>query len=472
MEQPVHEDRASKAFLYLSLGFLLLGVFFGILTALKFVAPGWLSEVRYLTFGRTRPVHVNLVLFFWLLAVDVGLVFYFVPRICGVRLFSERLGVATAVLWGIIGLASVVALLAGQKQGLEYAELPGWIDHLVVIAWILYAVNVLVTIARRKQSAMYVSLWYVIGSVFWTAILYIAGNYGVRGLTGINQANVNFFYVHNVVGLIFTPLGLAVAYYFIPRAANTPLYNHRLSMIGFWTISFIYVWTGAHHVVFGPFPQWLQTLAISFSLLLVIPVVAVVTNFFGTMIPVRTLLKDNLVVRFFFAGTVAYLLTCLQGPFQALRGVNVITSKTDWVVGHAHLALYGTFTFFAMGGVYFSVEAIYKTKLRSLKAAKAQFWVALVGGLVYMVPLWIGGVAQGYQWNDPAGHPVWVDTVRSMAPYWYLRLIGGVLMGAGVVMLIYNVALTVLRRPGAREPVAVVPPEARARSFGRFEGGV
>ncbi len=251
--------------------------------AAKFVWPELLGTVSVLTYGRLRPLHVNGMLFGWLLAADMGLTYYFVPRLCGVKLWSEKLGVATAALWNVIILGAVVSLLAGWNQGLEYAELPLPLDILVVVAWIMYGTNIFGTIATRKYPQMYVSLWYTMGTILWTAFVYLTGNFAVLLTTGVNQANLNWMYVHNAVGLIFTPVGLAIAYYFIPKSSNTPLYSHKLSMIGFWALAFVYVWTGAHHMLHGPISQWLQTIAITFSVMLLIPVWAVVYNFFATM---------------------------------------------------------------------------------------------------------------------------------------------------------------------------------------------
>ena len=202
---------------------------------------------------------------------------------------------------------------------------------------------------------MYVSIWYIMGTILWTAFVYLTGNFAVLFATGVNQANLNWMYVHNAVGLIFTPVGLALAYYFIPKSSNTPLYSHKLSMIGFWSLAFVYVWTGAHHMLHGPISQWLQTIAIVFSVMLLIPVWAVVYNFFATMKGQWHQLRDNVPLKFLMSGVVFYLLTCFQGPMHSLRTVNAIVSKTDWIPGHAHMAVLGAFSFFAIAGTYYIV---------------------------------------------------------------------------------------------------------------------
>jgi cytochrome c oxidase cbb3-type subunit 1 len=381
-------------------------------------------------------------LFGWLLACDMGLIFYMVPRLCGVKLWSEKLGIATGVIWNAIILGAVVALPMGWNQGWEYAELPMALDVMVVVAWLMFGANIFLTIANRKYKAMYVSLWYAMGTIVWTAFVYLTGNFATLFATGVNQANLNWMYVHNAVGLIFTPIGLAVAYYFIPRTSNTPLYNHKLSMIGFWSLAFVYVWTGAHHMLHGPISQWLQTITIVFSVMLLIPVWAAVYNFFATMKGQWHQLRDNISLKFLMSGVVFYLLTCFQGPMHSLRTVNAIVSKTDWITGHAHMAVLGAFSFFAIAGAYHVVPLVFKTELYSKSLANWSFWLLLIGGLGFFVTLWLGGFWQGWQWNNPS--IPFIDTVVALKPIWHTRLASGFLMFGGIVAFGYNVLATMV----------------------------
>ena len=435
-----HEDKSAFGFLMAAGLFFVVSGIYALVIAAKLQYPTFLGSVSWLTYGRMRPVHTNGMLFGWLLAADMGLIYYLVPRLCGVKLWSERLGLATLVLWISIILSAVVTLSLGFNQGLEYAELPLWLDILVVIAWIMFGVNIFATVAVRKYQQMYVSLWYILASIIWTAFVYLVGNFATIFTSGVNQANLNWFYVHNAVGLIFTPLGLALGYYFIPKASEAPLYSHRLSMIGFWSLAFVYVWTGAHHMLHGPISQWLQTVSILFSVMLMIPVWSLVWNFFATMKGQWHQLKDNVPIKFLMSGTIFYLLTCFQGPMHSLRSVNAIVSKTDWIVGHAHMAVLGAFSFFAVGGAYYALPRMLKTKLHSQSLANASFWMWLVGGLSFFVSLWIGGFLQGLQWNDPT--IPFIDTVRFMQPFWAVRLIGGTLMFGGILLFFWNIVAT------------------------------
>jgi len=297
------------------------------------------------------------------------------------------------------------------------------------------------TIANRKYDAMYVAIWYVMGCILWTAFVYLTGNVATLFTTGVNQANLNWMYVHNAVGLIFTPIGLAIAYYFIPRSSETPLFSHKLSMVGFWSLAFVYVWTGAHHMLHGPISQWLQTIAIAFSLMLLIPVWAVVYNLFATMKGQWHQLRENVSLKFLMSGVVFYLLTCFQGPMHSLRTVNAIVSKTDWIPGHAHMAVLGTFSFFAIAGVYHAAPRMWGKALHSQALANWSYWMLMIGGLGFYVTLWLGGFWQGWQWNNVS--IPFIDTVVSLKPVWLVRFFSGVMMFTGIVFFAYNILATV-----------------------------
>ncbi len=438
----VHEDSTAKWFLVSSVTYFFIVGIVALVIAAKFVWPDLMGTVPALSYGRLRPLHVNGMLFGWLLAADMGLSYYLVPRLCGVKLWSEKLGLATAGLWNLIILGAVVSLLAGQNQGLEYAELPMPLDVAVVVAWIMFGINIFMTIAQRKYPAMYVSTWYIMGTIVWTAFVYLTGNFATLFTSGVNQANLNWMYVHNAVGLIFTPVGLALAYYFIPKASNSPLYSHKLSMVGFWSLAFVYVWTGAHHMIHGPISQWLQTISIAFSVMLLIPVWSAVYNFFATMRGQWQQLRDNVPLKFLMSGVVFYLLTCFQGPMHSLRSVNAIVSKTDWIPGHAHMAVLGAFSFFAVAGTYYALPRMFGKKLFSDALANWSYWLFMMGGLGFFVTLWLGGFWQGWQWND------WtipfIDTVIALKPVWLVRFFSGVLMFAGIIAFAYNVLATAL----------------------------
>ena len=446
------QDSASKILIYCSLGYLALGMSLGIVTALKMIWPG-IGDFEIMSFGRIRTVHTNMVMFGWLLQVDLGLLFFILPRILHTKLFSEKLGMVMAGLLNVALVGGFIGILTGHMKNVEYGELPRPFDILIVICWVLFAINVFGTIAQRRVKYLYVTVWYSMGAVIWTTFVYLTGNFvsQLPGIQGVNQANLVWFYVHNAVGLVFTPLGVAAAYYLIPKSLNTPLYSHRLSLVGFWVISFTYVWTGAHHMINGPISYWLQTVAILFSFSLIIPVVAVVTNFFGTFgaAPRKTRMAGA-VPKLLLMGTVYYLLTCLQGPFQAIRSVNVLVSKTDWVVGHAHMALLGAFSYFAMAGVYYVIPRIIGKNLYSEKLANVHFWLMTFSTFPFFAILWLSGVIQGFMWLNPEN--TFLETLRVMRPYHGIRMLSGFLILASVVVFIYNIMETCAGKGGDLEP--------------------
>jgi len=414
----------------------------GLLTALKFVVPT-VGEIQYLSLPRVRMLHTNINLFGWLLQADMGILFWILPRILHTKLFSEKLGVINGIVYNLAVLGGLVSIVLGHVKNVEYGEIPPPFDYLIALSWVMFLVNVIGTIATRKVKYLYVTVWYTLGSVIWTAFVYITGNMisQLPMVTGINQANLIWFYVHNAVGLIFTPLGVAIAYYLIPKQLDTPIYSHKLSMIGFWVISFVYVWTGAHHMINGPVSYWLQTVAIIFSFSLIIPVMAVITNFFGTFAtaPRGTRMKGP-IPKLLMMGTVYYIFTCLQGPFQAIRAVNEITSKTDWVVGHAHMALFGAFSFYAMAGVLYVVPKLAGRRLYSEKLGDLQFWIMTLSSIPFFAVLWISGVVQGYAWLNPENS--FVETLAAIKHAHIVRFVTGGGIFAAYFLFLYNVMQT------------------------------
>lgn len=435
-----------------------------------FVFPDYFSG-EYIHFGRIRPVHVGHVAFLWLLSVGVGFFYFFVPRLCGVPLWSSKLAYLAAAIWWPALIIAIYSYPFGTNFGWEYAEIPNavWfipVKPLFVLAWLMVVVNIFATIFNRKFKQMYVSLWYTMGTLIWTTFTYLAGSYAVMWVPeGISRVNISWFYVHNLVGLIFTPMGLAAAYYFLPVLTNTPIYSHRLSMIGFWSIAFLYGWIGAHHMIHGPISQWLQTISIIFSIWLFIPVWTVVFNLFATLVPKWKEYTQSAAVRFLMMGVMFYFVTCIQGPVMALRNVNEITSKTDWVIGHAHVALYGAFTFFATAGVYYVIPAITNKKLWSERLADVHFTLSMFGSILFMMALQFGGFYQGLLWSYWADGSTYadfhsrlsampfLDTVAAMQPFWLMRAVGGLIILIANILFIANVFNTIMLKNTENEGV-------------------
>jgi cytochrome c oxidase cbb3-type subunit 1 len=452
------QDTAAKTLIIISCLYFGLALTIGMLTALKFIMPT-VGEIEYLSLPRVRMLHTNVNLFGWLLQANMGILFWILPRILHTRLFSEKLGVAMGILYNLTLIGGFTSIMLGRVKNVEYGEIPVPFDYLIAVCWVMFAINIFGTVAIRKVKYLYVTVWYTLGAVIWTTFVYITGNMfsQLPMVAGVNQANLIWFYVHNAVGLIFTPLGVAIAYYLIPKQLNTPIYSHKLSMVGFWVISFVYVWTGAHHMLHGPQPYWLQTVAIIFSFSLVIPVVAVVTNFFGTFATApRKIRMKGPIPKLLMMGTVYYIFTCLQGPFQSIRSVNIIVSKTDWVVGHAHMALFGTFSFYAMAGIFYVVPKLTGRKLYSEKMGDLTFWIMTLSSIPFFAVLWISGVIQGFAWLNPEN--TFVQTLAALKHAHVTRFVTGGGIFAAYFLFLYNVMQTFFGKYEEEAPAAEMEP--------------
>lgn len=474
-----YNDTPVKLMLYPAILFMVFGMLMGVFIAFNaFVFPDYFGG-EYITFGRLRPVHVGTVTLLWLLSADVALFYYFIPRLCGIKIWSSKLAYWSIAIWWLALVPGVFSYPWGTNFGWEYAELPNWVGWLpvkpmLVVAWLMTVTNMFMTIANRVHEKMYVSLWYSMGTMIWTSFTLFVGSYVVMWVPeGISRVNVSFFYVHNLVGLIYTPMGLAQAYYFLPKLANVPIYSHRLSMIGFWAIAFVYAWIGAHHIMHGPISQWLQTTAVIFSLWLFIPVYTVVANLFLTLKGHWQAFNQSAAIRFLMMANIFYLLTCIQGPLMALRNVNEITSKTDWIIGHSHISLFATFTFFAIAGIYQAIPVITKKPLWSDKLADWHFGLSLWGSLPFILPLWIGGFLQGMQWatwadgssyaqfHNQLTQLSFVQTIADMRPWWILRGIGGLMILSANIIFVVNIFNTILLPavPSQPKPTPTPVPE-------------
>jgi cytochrome c oxidase cbb3-type subunit 1 len=464
-----YNDMPVKMMLYPAICFMVIGMLFGVYIAFNgFIFPDYFSG-EYIHFGRVRPVHVWHVLLLWLLSANVGLTYFFVPRLCGVSIFSPPIAFASIILWWFSLIVGTYSFFFGTNFGWEYAEIPHWVGWipvkiLFVFSWLLFAFNIFMTIANRVYEKMFVSLWYIMGTCIWTTITVLVGFYLINWVPeGISRVNASFFYVHNLVGLIFTPFGVAAAYYFLPKLSNIPIYSHRLSMIGFWSVAFVYAWVGTHHMIHGPASQWLQTTSIVFSIWLFIPVWTVVANLFATLKGNWHKYLESVPIRFLMVGNMYYLVTCIQGPLMALRNINEITSKTDWVIGHSHVSLYGTFTFFAIAGVYYAIPIISNRPLWSTKLAEWHFNLNLIGSFPFIMALWIGGFLQGMMWSSWADGTSFAEfhnnytvlsflqTIEETKIWWIIRAIGGIIILFSNLLFLVNMFNTILLAPSNEE---------------------
>ncbi len=399
----------------------------------------------WLAFGRLRPVHVNGVIWGAFSTLFIGLTYWIVPRLCGARVWQARWGRPLAWIWNLNLLAASAALLAGGNRGWEAGELP--LANVIVLFGCLLAIAVqlLVTIARRAEPALYVSLWYLIAALVWTVANLVLLVVGPGHVPGVGNAAWHGLFIHYVVGLWITPAGYVLIYYFLPATVRAPIYSHRLSLIGFWSLAFFYPFVGIHHYLYAPIAEWAQTIAIVSSMLLIVPVWTVLQNFFGTMLGRWDELGRNLPAKFLVTGSLFYLVGCTQGALEALRSVQEPTHFTDFVVAHSHLTIFGTFILWTLGGALYVWPRLHGAPLASFRLANWGYWLVTLGVAAMGLILSAQGLLQGFMLM--AGVE-FVDSVNAMRPYWWARTLTGIAMDVGASLLV----LTLVQTSRGRRP--------------------
>jgi cytochrome c oxidase cbb3-type subunit 1 len=412
----------------------------GLLGATKLIAPDFLGPVSWLSFGRIRPIHVNLVLFGFVTPGLLSAAFYAVPKLLRTDLYSEKLGTLTVLLWNVVLVGAFVSLAAGYTQAREYAEMIWPLDILVVLAFLLVFFNIAMTIKQRQEPVLYVSIWYIAAAVILTAVTYSLGNVIWRpdtgALAGIPDAILLWFYGHNIFGLLLTPLSIGVAYYVIPRVCASPLYSHTLSLLGFWSLIVVYTHIGTHHLLQVPVPTWLKVIAIVDSVGMVVPVMVFLINIWYTAKGKLGEVHADVGAKFIFTGTIMYFFVSIQGSMMALPQVQRVTHFDNWVVGHAHVGVLGFSGMIALGGLYYIIPRMTGRPLYSRFLADFQYWLILMGVSGFTVVLTIVGLIQGNAWLNG-------ETVYRILPeihvYYVIRASLGVMVVSGALIGLYNI---------------------------------
>ena len=414
--------------LTLAVIWLVLASLAGLVSSIKLHQPDWLTEQAWLTFGRIRPIHLNLVGYGWCSLSGIGVVLWLIPRLLKTELVGARYALLGGALWSIGVFAGTVAIAMGLSDGLEWLEYPWKIDILLVVGGALVGFPLWQTLLRRQVKHLYVSVWYIGAGLLWFPILFLIGNW--PGLHfGVQQATMNWWFGHNVLGLWFTPLGLAAAYYFIPKVIGKPIHSYNLSLLGFWSLAFFYSQVGGHHLIGGPVPSWLITISIVQSMMMVVPVFAVSVNQHMTVLGNFRALLYSPTLRFLVLGMMMYTVVSVQGSLEALRSVNTITHFTHYTVAHAHLGLYGFFTMVMFGAIYFIMPRIMNWEWPYPRLISLHFWLVLVGFAIYIIWLSLGGWFQGLAMLDEK--TTFMQSVAITLPYLKARSIGGGLMTLG-----------------------------------------
>ncbi len=442
----LQERQAIQGYFYSSIFWLLVPGLAGLLMTLLLYSPSLQELIPLalrgpLNFGRLRPMHVNALIFGWLSMAYAGSMLYITRRLTGVPLLSHRLARITLWLWNLLIAATAITLLMGMNQGREYAEMIWPLDMLFLVIMVLLGVNIWGTVARRQEPKLYVSVWNFMAATLIFIPIYAVGNkiWDITGAyTGMNDNIINYFYVHNLFNAWFTTGGLGLAFYLLPRLTNKPLYSHGLAMWGLWS-----VWTGQHHQLWSPAPDWLEILTVVFSILAIIPTTAFMWNFYKTMEGRWLRVGQDVALRFFVVGAIFWGFTCIQGVAQSLRTFTLYVHFSNWVVSHSHLAFVGDYSLWAFALVYLIVPELVGRRVYSRKLAEWHFWLTLVGLTILMTSLWLAGLLQGQHWL--AGGIPFMETSRAMVPYFAWRLIGGLLIWVGLLLFAYNVWQTTVR---------------------------
>ncbi len=439
----------AKGFCLTSAFWMVVATSMGLLGATELMAPDLTENIGWLVFGRIRPIHVNLVLFGFVTPGLLAAAFYYVPRLLRTELYSEKLGVITVLAWNFTLVFVVISLALGYTQGREYAEMIWPIDIMIVAAFSLVFVNLIMTVARRKEPILYVSVWYVCAGIILTAVTFSLGNVIWRpssgSLVGIPDAILLWFYGHNVFGLLLTPLSAGVAYYVIPRACRAPLYSHTLSLFGFWSLLVVYTHIGTHHLLQVPVPTWLKVISIVDSIAMVIPVMAFLINIWYTAKGNLGQIHADIGAKFVFTGTIMYFFVSIQGSMMALPDVQRVTHFNNWVVAHAHVGVLGFAGMIALGGIYYILPRITGKPLYSRFLADFQYWMILIGVIGFTVVLTIVGLIQGNAWLN--GETVY-RILPEMHAYYITRASIGLMIFISAVLGLYNIVRSLFFNAG------------------------
>jgi cytochrome c oxidase cbb3-type subunit 1 len=438
-----------KAYTVSATFWLIFGTAVGLLLAFKFGAPDFWAQ-KYLTFGRLRPIHTNDVFYGFASIGLVGCAYYIVARSCGTRLYSIRMAHVGLWLFNIAAAAGTIALELGYNWGdLEYREWP-WPIRLVFFAALIVNVwNMLVTIAHRQSHDIYLSNWYIIGGFLWTCVIALVAILPWYQ-KGLGQVAISGYYMHNAVGMWFTPIALGIFYYAIPKVLSRPIYSYALGVLAFWTNLFFYPMLGGHHFLFSPLPWWLQTTAIIASVGMLVPVFGGSANYLLTMRGRYHGRIESYPLAFLFIGVLGYFIGSTQGTVEALRSLQAVWHFTDFTVGHSHLTMYGFVTFAVWGGIY-ALLPLATGKNPGRLGLALHFWLALVGVSIYVIALSIGGTIQGLDWIN---QKPFIQSVIDMKPYYLWRGVGGVLMFLSHIVFAWNVWRMTAGKPGdAHSPI-------------------
>jgi cytochrome c oxidase cbb3-type subunit 1 len=444
------DERIVLWYFLAALGYLFVSMLGGFLMGFQLVRLNPLAGIEILSPGRWRMVHTNAIAYGFLANAFLGALHWSIPRLTLRPVLSRALSYFIFAAWQLVVLSTALGILLGEAQGLEWGETPVWIDPLALAGLFLVAANFMAPISKLS-GPMYVSLWYFMAAFVWTPLTYAMGNFLPQYfVSGTSAGAIGGLFIHDLVGLFVTPLGWGLMYYFVPILLKKPMWSHGLSLVGFWGLAFFYPLTGIHHFLYTPIPMFLQYGAVISTIAVEMVVTTVLVNFHMTLRGSTGALSENLPIRWMFTGMVLYGLTCLQCAFQTTLTFQALIHFSDWVVGHAHMVMFGVFSMWLLGIMTYLIPRLLKHNWYSQRLANWHYWLSTVGIALMSADLIVLGPFQGLSW---AALQMWDASIDISIPFWAVRLVAGVLMFSGLLVFLYNIAMTaaLARRAHARE---------------------
>jgi cytochrome c oxidase cbb3-type subunit I/II len=450
-----YDNKIVKYFVIASVAFALVGMTVGLLAAMQLYLPVLNFDLQYTTFGRIRPLHTNAVIFAFVGNAIFAGVYYSLQRLLKARMFSDTLSWIHFWGWQAIILSAAITLPMGFTTSKEYAELEWPIDIAIALIWVVFGINMLGTIIKRRERHIYVAIWFYIATFVTVAVLHIFNSFELpvnfmksySAYAGVQDALVQWWYGHNAVAFFLTTPYLGLMYYYLPKAANRPVYSYKLSIVHFWTLIFIYIWAGPHHLLYTSLPGWAQALGTVFSIMLIAPSWGGMVNGLLTLRGAWDRVRESAILKFMVVAVTCYGMSTLEGPLLSLKNVNAIAHYTDWIPAHVHVGGLGWNGFLTFGMFYWMVPRLFKTQLFSEKLANAHFWLGTLGIIFWVLPMYFAGFTQSLMWKEftPEGflaYSNFLETVTQIIPMYFLRSLGGLLYLSGVIVMTYNLIKT------------------------------
>ena len=472
-----YDDAIVRLFASASVIWGIVGMLVGVIIAAQLVWPE-LNVHEWLSYGRLRPLHTNAVIFAFGGCALFATSYYAVQRTSHAPLFAPGLAAFTFWGWQLIIVLAALSLPLGFTSGKEYAELEWPIDILITVVWVSYAVVFFGTIVKRTVSHIYVANWFFGGFILTVAVLHLVNSAAVPVLAagvltpksysayaGVQDAMIQWWYGHNAVGFFLTAGFLGMMYYFVPKQAGRPVYSYRLSVVHFWALIFTYMWAGPHHLHYTALPDWTQSVGMIFSLILLAPSWGGMINGIMTLSGAWHKLRDDPILKFMITSLSFYGMSTFEGPMMSIKTVNALSHYTDWTVGHVHSGALGWVAMISIGSIYYLLPRLFgKPEMASKKLVEAHFWIATIGIVLYIASMWIAGVMQGLMWRatNPDGTLTYsfVESVKATYPFWTIRLLGGLMFLSGMLIMAYNMFLTMAGGKAVNDAPVLAPAAA------------